>query len=263
MKRVADIHRGDRVETKDVITARWDRSSKTYDSRPGHGIQSEREKEAWISLLNRSLGNEPLNVLDVGCGTGVISLILSEMGHNVTGIDLSEGMLKRAKEKAYKQNLRAEFRLGDAENLSFEDGSFDAVINRHLLWTLLNPERAVAEWKRVLKPDGKLIIIDGNGNNRNSMRRRIWRYFVSMPLILLTERRCPYRGHYDRGIEGQLPMKQRKRPEADVKLLENLGFGVDVMDVAVPRNKTLLSSLKYGSWDDRGYFLVKGIKTIS
>lgn len=260
MKRVADILRGDRVETKDVITARWDRSSKTYDSRPGHGIQSEREKEAWKSLLNRSLGDEPLDVLDVGCGTGVLSLLLSEMGHNVTGIDLSEGMLGRAKKKAYDQNLRAEFRLDDAENLSFENASFDAVINRHLLWTLLNPERAVAEWKRVLKPGGKLIIIDGNGNNRNSMRRKIHRYFVSMPLVLLTERRNPCRGHYGRGIEGQLPMRQRRRPEADVKILKDLGFGVEVMNVNVPRTETLLSSLKYGSSRDRGYFLVKGIK---
>jgi ubiquinone/menaquinone biosynthesis C-methylase UbiE len=251
------------VDAKDVIKQKWNRSSETYDSCPGHGIQSEREKDAWKSLLNKALGDESLEVLDVGCGTGVLSLLLSEMGHNVTGIDLSEGMLGRAKEKAYDQNLRAKFQLGDAENLSFENDFFDVVINRHLLWTLLDPERAVFEWKRVLKPSGRVIIIDGNWGDFNSMRRRIWRYFVSMPLILLTERRCPYRGHYDRGIEGQLPMKQRKRPEADVKLLENLGFGVDVMDVAVPRNKTLLSSLKYGSWDDRGYFLVKGIKTIS
>lgn len=260
MKRVADIHRGDWVDAKDVITERWDRSSKTYDSRPGHGIQSEREKEAWMSLLNRTLGNEPLNVLDVGCGTGVITLVLSEMGHNVTGIDLSKEMLKRAKDKAHKQKLRAEFRLGDAENLSFEDGSFDAVINRHLLWTLLNPERAVAEWKRVLKPGGKLIIIDGSGDNRNSLRRRIWRYFVSMPLVLLTELRNPCHGHYGRGIEGQLPMRQRKRPEADVKILKDLGFDIEVMDAKVPRNGTLLSSLKYGFRSDRGYFLVKGIK---
>jgi len=255
------LFRGDIVDAKDSITEKWDRSSETYDSCPGHGIQSEREKEAWKSLLNRALGDETLDVLDVGCGTGVLSLILSEMGHNVTGIDLSEGMLGRAKEKAYDQNLRAEFRLGDAENLSFENESFDVVINRHLLWTLLDPERAVFEWKRVLKPGGKLIIIDGNWGDFNSMRRRIRRYFVSMPLILLTERKNPFRGHYGREIEEKLPMRQRKRPDADVKLLENLGFGVNVMDVKVPRTKTLLSSLKYGSWDDRGYFLVKGIKT--
>jgi ubiquinone/menaquinone biosynthesis C-methylase UbiE len=255
-----DILRGDGMDAKDVITRRWDRSSKTYDSRPGHGIQSEREKEAWKSLLNKALGVETLDILDVGCGTGVISLVLSEMGHNVIGVDLSEEMLKRAKEKAHNQKLRAEFQIDDAENLSFENESFDAVINRHLLWTLLNPERAVTEWKRVLKPGGKLIIIDGNGNNRNSLRGKIHRYFVSIPLILLTELRNPCHGHYGKGIEGQLPMRKRRRPEADVKILKDLGFNVEVIDVNVPRNGTLLNSLKYGPRSDRGYFLVKGIK---
>ena len=55
-------------------------------------------------------------------------------------------------------------------------------------------------------------------------------------------------------------MRQRKRPEADVEILENLGFGVTVADVNVPRTRTVISSLKYGSWGDSGYFLVKGIK---
>ena len=56
-------------------------------------------------------------------------------------------------------------------------------------------------------------------------------------------------------------MRQRKRPQADIEIFENLGFGVDVMDVKVPRTRTLLDSLKYGYWGDRGYFMVKGIKT--
>jgi len=250
----------DNIDIKDVIKHRWDVSSKAYDCSPGHGIQSEHEKESWKSLLTKTLGDETLDVLDVGCGTGVISLLVAEIGHNVTGIDLSEGMLGKAREKADNQKLGAEFRLGDAENLSFENESFDAVINRHLLWTLPDPERAISEWKRVLKPGGRAIIIDGNWGDFNRLRRRVWRYIVSMPLILITERRNPWHGHYGKGIEEQLPMRQRKRPQADIELLENLGFGVDVMDVKVPRTRTLLSSLKYGSWGDRGYFVVKGIK---
>jgi len=194
------------------------------------------------------------------CGTGVLSLPLSEIGHNVTGIDLSDGMLGRAKEKANDQNLRAEFRIGDAENLSFEDESFDVVINRHLLRTLPDPEQAISEWKRVLKPGGKVIIIDGSWGDFNSLRRWVWCYLVSMPLILITGRKNPCRSQYGREIEKQLPMRQRKRPEADVEILENLGFGVDVMDVKVPRTKTVISSLKYGSWGDSGYFQVTGVK---
>ena len=126
--------------------------------------------------------------------------------------------------------------------------------------TLPDPKRAVSEWKRVLKPGGRVVIIDGSWGDFNSLRRQIRRYLISMPLILITERRNPCRSHYDREIEKQLPMRQRKRPEVDVKILENLGFSVTVADVKVPRTQTLLDSLKYGSWGDRGYFLVKGIK---
>ncbi|RZN34687.1 MAG: class I SAM-dependent methyltransferase [Methanosarcinales archaeon] len=65
-------------------------------------------------------------------------------------------MLGMAKEKAANRNLHAGFRIGDAENILF-----DAVINRHLLRTLPNPKRAVSEWKLVLRPGGKVLIIDG------------------------------------------------------------------------------------------------------
>jgi ubiquinone/menaquinone biosynthesis C-methylase UbiE len=249
-------------DVKEVIKERWDKRGFDYDRSPGHGIHSEREKEAWKNLLAQALGteNETLDVLDVGCGTGVISLLLAELEHNVTGIDLSEGMLKKAKEKARTFNLPVEFKNGDAENPPFEDEAFDAIINRHLLWTLPNPEQAMEEWKRVLKPEGKVIIIDGSWGDYSRLRRQIWRYFVSMPLILITERRNPGHRPHNKDIEKQLPMRHRKRPQADMEILENLGFSVDVMDVTIPRTQSFLNSLKYGHWGDRGYFMVKGIK---
>ncbi|MHC1572714.1 MAG: class I SAM-dependent methyltransferase [Methanosarcinales archaeon] len=245
---------------KEVIRERWNRSAHRYDNSPGHGIHSEEEKEAWKNLLTQAIGAEKLNVLDVGCGTGTISLLLSEIGHIVTGIDISEGMLQKAKEKANILNLSINFRIGDAENLPFEDESFDVVINRHLLWTLPDPERAIFEWRRVLKSEGKLIIIDGSWGNYRRLHRQIWRYLISMPLILVTERRNPWRGHYGRDIEKLLPLRQRKRPEADIEIFKDHGFGVDVGNVKIPRNQTLLGYLKYGHWGDRGYFIVKGIK---
>lgn len=247
-------------EIKNIFRERWNKSAQRYDRSPGHGIQSEQEKEAWKSLLSKALGSETLDILDVGCGTGVISLLLSEMGHNVTGIDLSEGMLEKAKENANNFNLHLDFRPGDAENIPFENESFDIVINRHLLWTLPNPEEAMNEWRRVLKPEGKVIIIDGSWGDYNRLHKQVWRYLVSMPLILITERRNPWHGHYGRDVEKQLPMRHRKRPQADIEILENLGFSVDVMDVSIPRTQSFLGSLKYGYWGDHGYFLVKGIK---
>jgi len=140
---------------KEVIRNRWDRTVQRYDGLPGHGFISEEDKEAWKNLLRKVVGTEKLNVLDVGCGTGVITLLLAEMGHTVTGIDFSEGMLGKAKERTNSLNLIVNFTIGDAENLPFEDESFDLVINRHLLWTLPDPERAIFEWRRVLKTEAK------------------------------------------------------------------------------------------------------------
>ena len=132
------------------------------------------------------------------------------------------------------------------------------IINRHLLWTLPNPEKAMSEWKRVLKTGGKVIIIDGSWGDYSRLHKQVWRHLVSMPLILITERRNPWRGHYGRDIEEQLPMRHRKRPHADIELFENLGFNADVRDVAVPRTRTFLEYMKYGHWSKQ--FLVKGVK---
>lgn len=245
---------------KEVIKHLWDKRAHNFDCSPGHGIHSAEEKEAWKSLLAKALGNEKLDVLDVGCGTGVISLILAEMGHNVTGIDFSEGMVEKAKEKANSLNLHVEFKPGDAEDLQFDDASYDAVINRHLLWALPNPDRAISEWKRVLKPGGKIVIIDGTFGDYNRLHRQIWRYLVSMPLILITERRNPFYHRRYKQIERDLPLRHKKRPQADIEILENLGFSVDVTNVTIPGKLSFLGRLKYGHWGDHGHFLLKAIK---
>jgi ubiquinone/menaquinone biosynthesis C-methylase UbiE len=100
---------------KDTIKQNWDESSKKYDQSPGHGIHTEKEKEAWKNLLTLAVGSGKQRILDVGTGTGAMAMVLAEMGHDVTGIDLSEGMLNRAKEKAKQTSLPVEFKIGDAE----------------------------------------------------------------------------------------------------------------------------------------------------
>lgn len=98
----------------------------------------------------------------MGTGTGFLALLFAEMGHEVTGIDLSEGMLEKAKHNADNMGIEIDLFHGDAENLPFEDCSFDLVVNKYLLWALEEPSRAVCEWKRVLKPGGMIFSIDGN-----------------------------------------------------------------------------------------------------
>jgi ubiquinone/menaquinone biosynthesis C-methylase UbiE len=245
---------------KGIITDRWSARARTYDISPGHGIHSKQEKEEWLNILANALDQKKeLNILDVGTGTGALALLFAELNHTVVGIDLSEKMLNIATEKAQKNRLNAEFQVGDAEDPQFAEESFDAIACRHLLWTLPNPEKAVAAWRKLLKPGGRLIIIDGNfGRNKKTLIQSIWRY-AAMPLILLTEFRDPRMPKKD--LDKHLPMRSRERPDADIKMLDSLGFSATATEVRIPRKYSILSYMKYGYAKLSKYqFVVTGIK---
>jgi ubiquinone/menaquinone biosynthesis C-methylase UbiE len=95
-------------------------------------------------------------VLDVGCGTGLMSARLTASGRRVTGIDLSAAMIARARRR---RGVNHEFIEGDAENLPVASGSFDAVVNLISFHHYPNPTRALAEFHRVLRPGGRLVLI--------------------------------------------------------------------------------------------------------
>lgn len=154
------------MDIKDQIRQSWNRSSSAYDGHAGHGIHSKTEEELWKNEIKKTFHGDALSILDVGCGTGAISLLCADMGHQVTGIDLSEKMLDKAREKMDARGLSVNFMIRDAEKTDFPDNYFDLVINRHLLWTLPNPRIALHEWQRVLKPEGRLVVIDGIWNDR-------------------------------------------------------------------------------------------------
>nr|WP_201763925.1 class I SAM-dependent methyltransferase [Archaeoglobus sulfaticallidus] len=155
------------MDIKGYIKSRWDEHSENYENIPAHGIKSEKDKKVVKEALKEMLENRK-KVLDVGCGTGFVSLILAELGHEVVGIDLSEGMLSKAREKAEEKGHNILFKIDDAENLAFEDNTFDAVIERHVLWTLPNPEKAIKEWVRVLRQGGKLILIESENKEEKT-----------------------------------------------------------------------------------------------
>jgi ubiquinone/menaquinone biosynthesis C-methylase UbiE len=152
---------GGRDRTTDVIRHHWNRRARTFDDQSGHGLVSEEQCQAWLDLLSRVVGQTPLRVLDVGCGTGFIALRFAELGHSVTGIDLSPQMIDRARRKAEQKSLQIEFCVGDAVDISFPDQTYDLVVARHVIWNLPDPARGVAEWLRVLRQGGRLVLIEG------------------------------------------------------------------------------------------------------
>lgn len=96
------------------------------------------------------------NVLDVACGTGDMAVSLVERGYTVTGVDISEEMLAIARQKA----PMVTFMIADAEHLPFPDASFDAVTCAFGVRNFVHLEQGLSEMLRVLKPGGRMVILE-------------------------------------------------------------------------------------------------------
>lgn len=97
------------MDVRDQIREWWDDDADAYDVAPGHSLSDPVEAAAWRAALLGLLPPAPARVLDVGAGTGSMSLLAAEMGHVVTGLDLSVGMLERAERKASERGLVIDF----------------------------------------------------------------------------------------------------------------------------------------------------------
>jgi ubiquinone/menaquinone biosynthesis C-methylase UbiE len=98
-------------------------------------------------------------VLEAAIGTGR-NLTFYPAGVRLTGIDLSPAMLERARERAGELGMEVDLREGDAQDLPFPGGSFDTVVCTLSLCNVPDDRRAVAEMKRVLRPGGRLLLLD-------------------------------------------------------------------------------------------------------
>lgn len=186
-----------------------------YDSDRNNEIYGEglihRQDKAWMNYFEANLPKKDISILDVGCGTGFLSLPLAKVGYGVTGVDLSEGMMDQCRKKMVASSLSFTLTKGDVEDLPFEDETFDVIVSRWVLWTLLHPEKAVSEWMRVLKPGGRIFIIDTPENIRSGtgiltgIRKQIARLMIS-----ILEQRNMWREQYGFGIRDHLPLSYDK-----------------------------------------------------
>jgi ubiquinone/menaquinone biosynthesis C-methylase UbiE len=145
-------------DVHDRIREFWDRDSATYDRAKSHAISDPLEAAAWRAALASVLPAPGTRILDVGAGTGALSLLAADLGFRMTALDLSPGMLGEARRKAEARGLDVEFVVASA--METPAGPFDAVMERHLLWTMPDPVGALAAWRRSA-PAGRLVLFEG------------------------------------------------------------------------------------------------------
>ena len=148
--------------TQDQINETWTIRSDNYNRYVCEELNSDRPQK-WLAQIGNSISlDQPLKVLDAGCGPGFFTVLLARAGHYVTGIDGSTRMFFHARENAAKWGVTPEILQGDFGKLPFEDGTFDLVISRNVTHTIREHLKVYGEWNRVLKPGGVLLIFDAN-----------------------------------------------------------------------------------------------------
>ena len=134
--------------------AEW---SKQYDGEAKANPLIALEEPVVLELLGDV---SDLDVLDAACGTGRYALRLAEDGARVCGVDATEEMLAHGRRKAADQDLTVDLRHGNLDALPFEDGSFDLVLSALALCHIPDLGPAMAEFARVVRPGGRLLISD-------------------------------------------------------------------------------------------------------
>lgn len=148
---------------KEKIKSLFDNIAPDYDKL--NHILSLNIDKSWRRKAVREIvdSDKTLNVLDVACGTADFTIEIAEKlteGSTITGIDLSEGMMKIGREKVAEAGLEASLEYGDCEDLTYSDGTFDRVTVGFGVRNFEHLDTGLKEMCRVLKPDGKLVILE-------------------------------------------------------------------------------------------------------
>jgi ubiquinone/menaquinone biosynthesis C-methylase UbiE len=128
-----------------------------------------KKQSVWTDLNSKYDGASPyivekimklpksVHILDVGCGDGRNLIYLAKQGYVVSGIDISPEAIRRVRPVLAKQKIKAKLRVGDVRALPYENESFDAIIYEQVNVHTKDPESALKEFQRVLKPSGLLL----------------------------------------------------------------------------------------------------------
>lgn len=172
---------------QEQVRRMFDRIAPTYD-KLNHMLSLGIDRR-WRRSAVDALGKfYPQQILDIATGTGDFALLLAKRikPQHITGADISEGMMAVGREKVLKEGLQdtISFQWEDCTNLSFPDGSFDAVTSAYGVRNFHNLDAGLREMQRVLRPGGHLLIVELTSPPRFPMKQLFWVYaHVVMPLL--------------------------------------------------------------------------------
>ena len=146
---------------RDEVASYWNDFADSYDAEPDHGLGDLSTREAWRVLLERWLPQQSSQVADLACGTGSLTALVAGLGHSVVGVDLADRMVQRARMKTADFGGRVTIKQGDVTVPPIDPVSVDVVLARHILWTLRDPQAALARWHSLLRPGGRFLLVEG------------------------------------------------------------------------------------------------------
>lgn len=206
----------EKMNAKEFIQEYWNERSNGFADLRKAELQSNKYERWEKEIKNHLPQKSALRILDVGCGCGFFSILLANMGHQVTGIDLTKLMIEQGKAMAKEMGTRVELLVMDAENLAFEGESFDVVIARNVTWNLPHPKDAYKEWLRVLKKGGCLLNYDAE-YAKNHHKQDLSANNAHNRLTKEELEKCHHIYH-------MLEISLQNRPSWDIQVLKELGI---------------------------------------
>jgi SAM-dependent methyltransferase len=198
----------------------WDDDAPTYDDSRQHRPRSPMVEAAWTAAIEAALPPPPAKVLDCGAGTGFLSLIAASLGHRVTAVDVSRAMLERLAGRAEEARVEVEMVEGSAAEPPA--GGYDAVMERHLLWTLPDPGAGLRAWRDAAAPRARLVLVESLWGEVDPIERR--RGELRRALGRLRGRGPEHHAEYAPELRASLPLGTGTHPSRLVELVRAAGW---------------------------------------